>query len=37
MSEVMSRMSQVLLEMTGSCGGDMHMDRHKKIEAMDKE
>jgi hypothetical protein len=37
MGEMMSRMIQVLLEMTGSGGSDMYMDHHNKIEAMEKE
>jgi hypothetical protein len=37
MGEMMSRMSQVLQEMTGSGSGGMHMDHHQKIEAMEKE
>jgi hypothetical protein len=37
MGEMMSRMSQVPLEMTGSGSSDMHMDHHNKIEAAKKE
>ena len=37
MGEMMSRMSQVLQEMTGASSGGMHMDHHQKIEAMEKE
>ena len=37
MGEMMSRMSQVMQEMTGSGSSDMHMNHHTKIEAMEKE
>ena len=37
MGELMSRMSQVLQEMTGSGGSDMHMQHRDKITAMHEE
>ncbi len=37
MGEIMSRMSQVLQELTGSGGNDMHMQHRAKIEKMKKD
>ena len=37
MGEIMSRMSQVLHEMTGAAGSGMHMDYHLRIEGMKTE
>jgi hypothetical protein len=37
MGEMMSRMSQVLQEMTGAGASGMSMDHHNKIKAMEEE
>jgi hypothetical protein len=37
MGEILSRMSQVLQEITGAGGSDMHMQHRAKIEVMKKE
>jgi hypothetical protein len=37
LGEIMSRMSQVLRDLSAKTGDDMHMDHHNKIQGMKKE